>query len=42
MKLTRTFPSDKDQDGERAANIMQEHVQGFYEKVFAVLKKISR
>jgi len=30
----------KSQDGERAAQMMREHVQGFYEKVFEVLKKV--
>jgi len=28
----------KDQDGERATQIMRAHVQGFYEKVFEILK----
>lgn len=31
----------KSKDGEKAAQIMREHVQGFYEKVFDILKKIS-
>jgi len=31
----------KSQDGERAAQMMREHVQGFYEKVFEILKTIS-
>ena len=31
----------KNQDAEQAAQIMQEHVQGFYEKVFEILKTIS-
>jgi DNA-binding GntR family transcriptional regulator len=31
----------KNQDAERAAQMMQEHVQGFYEKVFEILKTIS-
>lgn len=31
----------KKQDSEQAAQIMQEHVQGFYEKVFEILKTIS-
>lgn len=30
----------KDQDAEHAAQIMQAHVQGFYDKVFEILKKI--
>jgi DNA-binding GntR family transcriptional regulator len=32
----------KDQDGERSAQIMHDHVQGFYEKVFEILKKIIK
>jgi len=31
----------KDKNSERAAQIMQEHVHGFYEKVFEILKKTS-
>jgi len=31
----------KSQEGEKAAQIMREHVQGFYEKVFEVLQKTS-
>ena len=31
----------KNKNGEKAAQIMQDHVQGFYEKVFEILKKIS-
>jgi len=31
----------KDQDGEQAAQMMYDHVQGFYEKVFEILKKTS-
>ena len=31
----------KNQDAERAAQMMQEHVQGFYEKVFEILKTKS-
>ena len=31
----------KDQDAERAAEMMREHVQGFYEKVFEILKNKS-
>jgi DNA-binding GntR family transcriptional regulator len=31
----------KDHNGKQAAQIMQEHVQGFYEKVFEILKTIS-
>jgi len=31
----------KAQDGERAAEMMRGHVQGFYEKVFEMLKKVS-
>ena len=31
----------KDKNSEQAAQIMQEHVQGFYGKVFEILKKIS-
>jgi DNA-binding GntR family transcriptional regulator len=31
----------KNQDTERAAQMMQEHVQGFYEKVFEILKTKS-
>lgn len=31
----------KDQNTDQAAKIMEEHVQGFYEKVFEILKKIS-
>jgi len=30
----------KAQDAERAAKMMRDHVQGFYEKVFEILKKI--
>lgn len=32
----------KAKDGERAAQMMRDHVQGFYEKVFEILKTISR
>ena len=31
----------KNKNGEKAAQIMQDHVQGFYEKVFEILKKTS-
>jgi len=31
----------KDHNGNQAAEIMHEHVKGFYEKVFEILKKIS-
>lgn len=31
----------KDKNGEQAAQMMREHVQGFYEKVFEILKTIS-
>jgi DNA-binding GntR family transcriptional regulator len=31
----------KDKNGEQAAQIMKNHVQGFYEKVFEILKKVS-
>jgi DNA-binding GntR family transcriptional regulator len=30
----------KDQDAERAKQIMQNHVKGFYEQVFEILKEI--
>ncbi len=32
----------KEQDSERAAAMMKEHVQGFYEKVFEILKSIQK
>ena len=32
----------KDQDAERAAQMMRDHVQGFYEKVFEILKNSSK
>ena len=31
----------KDQDADHAAEMMREHVQGFYEKVLDILKKVS-
>jgi DNA-binding GntR family transcriptional regulator len=31
----------KNQDGKRAAQMMRDHVQGFYEKVFEILKTLS-
>jgi DNA-binding GntR family transcriptional regulator len=31
----------KNQDTDHAAEMMREHVQGFYEKVFEILKKVS-
>jgi DNA-binding GntR family transcriptional regulator len=31
----------KDQDADHAAGMMRDHVQGFYEKVFEILKKTS-
>ena len=31
----------KEQDAEQAAEVMRDHVQGFYEKVFEILKKVS-
>jgi DNA-binding GntR family transcriptional regulator len=31
----------KDQDADHASEIMRDHVQGFYEKVFEILKKVS-
>jgi DNA-binding GntR family transcriptional regulator len=31
----------KDKDSERASEMMRDHVQGFYEKVFEILKKAS-
>jgi DNA-binding GntR family transcriptional regulator len=31
----------KNQDAKRAAQMMQDHVQGFYEKVFEILKTKS-
>ena len=30
----------KNQDADRAAEMMRDHVQGFYEKVFEILKKV--
>jgi DNA-binding GntR family transcriptional regulator len=32
----------KAHDAEGAAQMMQDHVQGFYEKVFEILKTISK